>query len=176
MRQEERRARTRAALLKAAAAAFATRGYDGASVDAIAASVNLSKGAVYANFPTKLDLYLGVLGGLVDQAEMRLDRVARSLKSSPDPVLAAQHYFGFGGDTEHASLLADLWRTAVDQPPVRAVLDGYLDRRRALLGRSAIDGGASPGEAMRLAVTIGRLIDGEVLYRRLGEVSAEASS
>ena len=34
MRQEERRARTRAALLRAAAAAFANRGYDGASIDA----------------------------------------------------------------------------------------------------------------------------------------------
>lgn len=176
MRQEERRARTRAALLKAAAAAFATRGYDGASVDAIAASVNLSKGAVYANFPTKLDLYLGVLGSLIDQAEFRLERVASALADSSDPLSAAQRYFGLGGDTEHGSLFAELWRTASDYPPVRAVLEAYLERRRAVLGRGAIDGGAAPAQAARIAGTVARLIDAEVLYRRLGEVSAETVS
>jgi AcrR family transcriptional regulator len=176
MRQEERRARTRAALLKAAAAAFATRGYDGASVDAIASSVDLSKGAVYANFPTKLDLYLGVLGGLVDQAEFRLDRVVSALSESSDPLAAAQRYFGLGGDTQHASLLAELWRTASGYSPVRAVLDNYLERRRALLGKAAVDGGALPAEALRLAGTVARLIDAEVLYRRLGEAPVEAIS
>ena len=60
MRQTERRARTRAALLRAALAAFAERGYEGASIDTIAATAGLSKGAVYANFPNKLDLYLAV--------------------------------------------------------------------------------------------------------------------
>jgi AcrR family transcriptional regulator len=171
MRQEERRARTRAALLKAAATAFASRGYDGASIDAIAASVHLSKGAVYANFPTKRDLYLAVLGGLMDQADLRLDRVVRSMAESRDVLLAARSYFGLGGDTEHASLLAELWRTAAEHPSVRAVLDGYLERRRLALGRAAVDAGHSPGEAVQLAGTIERLIDAEVLYRRLGEGS-----
>ncbi len=173
MRQEERRARTRAALLKAATAAFATRGYDGASIDAIAASVNLSKGAVYANFPTKLDLYFGVLNGLMDQAERRLDRVAQSLAGSPDALAAALRYFGLPGDTEHASLFTELWRTAADHPAARTVLDSYLQRRKAVLGRAAIDGGAAPPEAMRVAGTVGRLIDAEMLYRRLGQVAME---
>jgi len=171
MRQEERRARTRAALLKAAAAAFASRGYDGASIDAIAASVHLSKGAVYANFPTKLDLYLAVLGGLIDQSELRLDRVVRSMAASRDVLAAARSYFGLGGDTEHASLLAELWRTAAEHPSVRAVLDGYLEHRRLGLSRAAIEAGQPPAEALRLAGTIERLIDAEVLYRRFGEAS-----
>lgn len=173
MRQEERRARTRAALLKAAAAAFASRGYDGSSVDAIAASVSLSKGAVYANFPTKLDLYLAVLSTLVDQAERRLERVAHALHESQDALTAARSYFGLGGDVEHASLLSDLWRTAADHPQVRAMLDGYVERRRLMLARAAVDAGHAPTEAMQLAATIERLIDAELLYRRLEEVSAK---
>lgn len=175
MRQEERRARTRAALLKAAAAAFASRGYDGASVDAIAASVSLSKGAVYANFPTKLDLYLAVVSTVVDQAELRLERVAHGLQDSKDALTAAGSYFGLGGDVEHASLLSDLWRTAGDHPQIRSVLDRYIERRRLMLARAAVDAGHTPADAMRLAATIGRLIDAEFLYRRLGEGSTETA-
>ena len=87
MRQEERRARTRATLLRAAATAFAARGYDGASVDAIAASVGLSKGAVYAHFPSKIELYFGVVDALIEQAELAVGHRRRALH---DPERAHQ--------------------------------------------------------------------------------------
>lgn len=173
MRQEERRARTRAALLKAAAEAFATRGYDGASVDAIAASVGLSKGAVYANFPAKLDLYLATLDSLLSQAELRNERVASALREGLNPLAASQRYFGLGGDANHAALVSVLWRTAIEHPAVRSALEEYLVRRGELFARAAVDAGASPTEALQVARTIERLIDAEILYRQLDQTAAD---
>ncbi len=49
MRQAERRAKTREALLLTAACCFAEHGYDGSSLDAIPASGGLSKGPIYAH-------------------------------------------------------------------------------------------------------------------------------
>ncbi|MEQ4720505.1 helix-turn-helix domain-containing protein [Nonomuraea sp. B19D2] len=53
--------RTRAAVLAAARAEFAERGYADAKVDRIAERAELTRGAVYSNFPSKRALYLAVL-------------------------------------------------------------------------------------------------------------------
>ncbi|TMR93442.1 TetR/AcrR family transcriptional regulator [Nonomuraea basaltis] len=53
--------RTRAAVLAAAREEFAGRGYADAKVDRIAERVELTRGAVYSNFPSKRALYLAVL-------------------------------------------------------------------------------------------------------------------
>jgi AcrR family transcriptional regulator len=53
--------RTRAAVLAAAREEFAERGYADAKVDRIAERAELTRGAVYSNFPSKRALYLGVL-------------------------------------------------------------------------------------------------------------------
>ncbi|MEU0992086.1 TetR/AcrR family transcriptional regulator [Streptomyces sp. NPDC005953] len=53
--------RTRAAVLVAAAAEFAAHGFVAAKVDQIAERAELTRGAVYSNFPSKRALYLAVL-------------------------------------------------------------------------------------------------------------------
>lgn len=58
----ERRDQTRKELLTAAAAVFAERGYHEASIDAIADAAGFTKGAVYAHFGSKEDLFLALLG------------------------------------------------------------------------------------------------------------------
>ncbi len=55
----ESRQRTREALVSAAMGVFARSGYAGASVDAIAARAGFTVGALYANFGTKEELFLG---------------------------------------------------------------------------------------------------------------------
>ena len=59
--QAERRAQTRAKLLKAAGAVFARRGYHEATLEEIAERAGLSKGALYYNFASKEDLFLALL-------------------------------------------------------------------------------------------------------------------
>ncbi len=171
MRQEERRARTRAALLRAAATAFAERGFDGASVDGIAASVGLSKGAVYAHFPSKLDLYLGVVQVLLEHAEWRMERVAAGIRSGTAASEASMQYLGLGGDSQHAALMSELWRAAAIEPHVRTVVERFVAARLDLLSRAAIDRGLAPSPALELAETVARFIDAGMLYRRIDEAA-----
>lgn len=64
--QGERRAQTRRALLDAAAALFAEKGVDGASIDAIAETADRTSGAVYDHFGGKEGLLFALLEGWVD--------------------------------------------------------------------------------------------------------------
>jgi len=57
----ERQAFTRAALLRSASRLICRRGMQGASIDAIAADAGYTKGAFYANFQSKQDLFLAML-------------------------------------------------------------------------------------------------------------------
>lgn len=175
MRQTERRARTRAALLRAALAAFAEKGYEGASIDTIAAAAGLSKGAVYANFPNKLDLYLAVIDSVADAAEERFGRVAHLMSEGQDPLRAARGFFRQDDDSAHVALMAELWTTATEHSPARSRLEQYIERRRLAFSQAAADAGHPPAEALRLAATVERLIDAEVLYRRLGRGADGAS-
>ena len=61
MTREEAKAQTRQALLEAAAEVFAANGFHGASIDAVAEAAGYTKGAVYAHFRSKEDLYLALL-------------------------------------------------------------------------------------------------------------------
>ncbi|WP_316043533.1 TetR/AcrR family transcriptional regulator [Actinomadura sp. CNU-125] len=58
--------RTRASVLVAARAEFAERGYADAKIDRIAERAELTRGAVYSNFPSKRALYLAVLVDSLD--------------------------------------------------------------------------------------------------------------
>jgi AcrR family transcriptional regulator len=57
----EQQERNRAAVLAAARDEFAERGYADAKIDRIAERAELTRGAVYSNFPSKRALYLAVL-------------------------------------------------------------------------------------------------------------------
>ncbi|GAA0959606.1 TetR/AcrR family transcriptional regulator [Actinocorallia libanotica] len=59
--RQEKRSRTRNALLDAAQRLWAERGIHGASLDDIAGAAGLTKGAVYSNFAGKTDLLFALL-------------------------------------------------------------------------------------------------------------------
>ena len=61
LNQKERKEETRQMLLESAAETFAQLGFHGASVDKIAESAGFSKGAVYAHFTSKEELFLALL-------------------------------------------------------------------------------------------------------------------
>jgi AcrR family transcriptional regulator len=61
--------RTRATVLAAARAEFAAHGYGEARVDRIAERAELTRGAVYSNFPGKRALYLAVLLDSMEQED-----------------------------------------------------------------------------------------------------------
>ena len=71
--QTQRRVRTRSRLLDAAYEVFSREGYHGATLDAIAARADVSKGALYYNFASKEDLFLVLLE---EQLAARVTEVA----------------------------------------------------------------------------------------------------
>ena len=76
MAQQERAVRTRRAVLEAAAAVFAERGYAAATIGEILARAQVTKGALYFHFDSKAALAQGVL-----EAQVTTDyHVPRELK------------------------------------------------------------------------------------------------
>lgn len=72
-------------LLEAAAASFASGGYAGTSIAAIASAAEMSKSTVFHHFPSKEALYLAVIGDAVADFGQRLDH---ALSASGDIATA----------------------------------------------------------------------------------------
>jgi AcrR family transcriptional regulator len=79
--------RTRAAVLTAAREEFTEHGYVDAKVDRIAERAELTRGAVYSNFPSKRALYLAVLVDLVERSTV--EAVAPASPASTGEALGA---------------------------------------------------------------------------------------
>ena len=59
--RKEKQAHTRACLMNSAAKVFALRGLQQASIDEVAEDAGFTKGAFYANFKSKEELFLAML-------------------------------------------------------------------------------------------------------------------
>ncbi|HEY5888214.1 MAG TPA: TetR/AcrR family transcriptional regulator [Acidimicrobiales bacterium] len=163
--QGERRARTRQALLDAAAELFAGRGVEGASVDAIAEAADRTSGAVYDHFGSKDGLLFALLEGWVDDvaavtgAELTTastleERMGVMWRNVADPVV---------GDGRWIALEHELWSYAARNEEARR----YLARRYraiwAAVGEGVaewVDGADEVGPAL-----IGLLLGLEMMRR-----------
>ncbi len=83
----ERSEETRAALLRSASRTICALGMHGASIDRIAAEAGFTKGAFYAHFASKEDLFLTMLDEHFATELARLDAV---LTGAEDPVVEAR--------------------------------------------------------------------------------------
>ncbi len=91
--------RTRGSLLKAAAQLFCDHGLEGASVDQIAQAAGYTKGAFYANFKSKEELFLVMLD---ERFSGELERIDQALAGAQEPHAearaAAADFIHFAGD------------------------------------------------------------------------------
>ena len=85
--RKERQAHTRRRLMRSAASVAAKRGLERASLDAVAEHAGFTKGAVYANFESKEDLFLAMLDARFAEHLEELDRI---LSSEDDPDVQAR--------------------------------------------------------------------------------------
>ncbi len=101
----------RAAILQAAAHAFAQSGYAATSVDDVAAAAGITKLIVYRHFDTKEALYRAVLEQVFDrQAELFLDSISDGLQAGS--ASAALLHVG----REWPDGFRLLWRHATREP------------------------------------------------------------
>jgi AcrR family transcriptional regulator len=114
---------TRNAVISAARAEFAARGYDAVSLDEIATAARVTKGAIYHHFANKRDLFRTVYEQLAGEVE---DRVRRRIARAGNPL-------------ERAELAIDAFLDFADDDAVRSVM--FRDGLVALGGECrAIDG------------------------------------
>src|SRR3954466_9527006 len=79
--------RTRESLLKAASKLFCRRGLEGTSIDQIAETAGYTKGAFYANFKSKEELFLVMLD---EKFSRELERLDHDLAGTDDPDAEAR--------------------------------------------------------------------------------------
>ncbi|HLM10463.1 MAG TPA: TetR/AcrR family transcriptional regulator [Thermoleophilaceae bacterium] len=85
--REERKAHTRARLMRSAAKVAAQRGLERASLDEVAEEAGFTKGAVYANFASKEALFLAMLDARFAE---RLEELDAILSTEQDPDTQAR--------------------------------------------------------------------------------------
>jgi AcrR family transcriptional regulator len=79
----EQGAATRAALVEAATALFATHGYDATAIPAVLSATGVSRGALYHHFDSKEALFEAVLKSVEVKV---MAKVARAASQSDDPL------------------------------------------------------------------------------------------
>ncbi|MCV7201726.1 TetR family transcriptional regulator [Mycolicibacterium peregrinum] len=129
----ENQARTRAALLDAAAQTCARKGYAAASVDEIAAAAGHSVGAVYSNFSSKEQLFSELMN---ERASGRLDQVAQTISENAGGPLAALGRMLVDiadNDIEFEAIQAEFWLHAVRNPDGMQILQDRSARTLASL-------------------------------------------
>jgi AcrR family transcriptional regulator len=135
--RQERQAKTRQALLEAAAAVFAERGFTAASLEEIAERAGYTRGAIYANFADKDELFLTLVerhkGAFVDAFER-----AAALASTQERLAEVQALLAGGPPglaADWTVLWAEVWLHAARHPQLAERLAEQERRYRGAVAR-----------------------------------------
>jgi AcrR family transcriptional regulator len=86
--RKEKQAHTRSCLMESAAKVFSRRGLDGGSIDDVAEDAGYTKGAFYANFKSKEELFLAMLDQRFAQ---KIEATERHWATDEPPPEQARH-------------------------------------------------------------------------------------
>lgn len=143
VRRSPKAERTRAELLAAARRVFAERGYEGASVGDVAAAAGYTKGAVYANFGSKEELFLELAREYTAQ-----DAALASSAQTPDLRKLFAVYPVSDERTTQTLIALEMYLYAIRHPEARTDLaplfGAAFEGVAALVHRSAT--GSSSGQ------------------------------
>lgn len=148
---------TRAALVTAARALFAERGYDGASVRAITRRAGSNLGAITYHFGSKEGLYHEVVASMVRPIRDRIVAVARQEAPALDRLDAVvEAYFQhFGRHPDLPRFLME--RIASGQlppPPVVTTMRQVLRTVSGLVAEGQADGSIRPGDPTLMTLSL----------------------
>jgi AcrR family transcriptional regulator len=172
--RKESQARTRSKLLEAAGKVFACRGLERATVDEVAGEAGYTKGAFYANFKSKEELFLAMLDERFGQRLEEIDRVLESGASVEDQARQAGRDFSeyVTTDPEWSRLFFEFAVQAMRDEEFRQEL---VTRHRTIRSRIAegftahkeVLGGEPPIPAEDVAMMTYAMADGFALARIL---------
>jgi AcrR family transcriptional regulator len=133
-KHQQRTDATRRALLKSARRIFARDGFEACRIEDIAAATGHTRGAFYAHFQTKEDLFFALLE---QEAGRRVDQIRTALArcTNPQDRLAAlrEFYVGRITDSRWAMLMLEFKLFALRHPSLRRKLAATHRRIRASL-------------------------------------------
>lgn len=146
-------AERRKQLLDVAGSLFAEHGYHGLSMEQLADAAGVSKPVLYQHFPSKRDLYLGLLRDAVAEMEAQVTKALEGTHDNKARVHGAiGAYFDFIGDRRFALLFGTAELADAD---VRAEVDQANDRVAHVVGGLiAKDAGLSLERARLLAAAV----------------------
>lgn len=156
---------TRTRLIQVSEKCFVRFGFAGMSIDAIAKEIGMTKGAVYANFASKENLFLAVL----DQKMALQDQVIEDIFAKPPQTWmdALQMYLVrlFAESHGWRLLVTEFWLHAARNPTLKQALALHYERRRQKLAQfftrySMEIGSTLPLPAEQLASTLIALSNG----------------
>ena len=152
----ERKEQTRRALLDAGRDLFVREGFHRTTLDRVAGEAGFTKGAVYASFPTKADLFLAIFERRVDERIERLRRIAAPATSIEKLIRVISHDFQRMMREEHdwSLLLIEFWVHAARDDQLR---DRLLEQRRRFRA-AVIDVARSAGAENELKMDIGDFV------------------
>jgi len=165
--RSERRARTRVALLEAAARVYAREGFD-ATLDQVGEEAGYTKGAVYDHFGSKENLLVALLDEYLT-AEIA-DQVALfdpAKETSERPRAGAEHWMEqLRSDPAVFRLFVELWvhaqrddrlrrRLVTGMTAMRATFKGFAAERSSISGLSPSEADAEWFATVMLAVSVG---------------------
>jgi len=131
LRRQERSETTRQRLLRSAEIIFARDGFEAARLEEIAAEAGYTRGAFYANFESKEDLFFALLEGEISSRIAAVEKLLQEFRDPRAKLRAFREFFLRLCDDRRWSLLALEFKLfAVRHPEVRARL-AALNRRLA---------------------------------------------
>jgi AcrR family transcriptional regulator len=135
-RQRERTAATRRKLLAAAKRIFAQQGFEAARLEDIAAGAGYTRGAFYANFEDKEEIFFALLEEWVRE---RIESITAAMRRHTDPLekLAAlrKHYAEVATDRRLVLISLEFKLFALRHPEAHARLRNRHRRIRACWGK-----------------------------------------
>lgn len=158
------KSRTREQILRSAAQLFTQRGFDSVSVDEVMAAAGLTRGAFYAHFRSKADLYAEAISHAAELARARLQA---ALPAEPSlPQVAAAYLEADNRSCVMAGCPLAFLATDIAQRDEQ-VRGAYTDVFKSLMAALAqLQPEAERGEIMRAAVL---MVGGMALARALND-------
>ena len=148
--RSSRKAATRTRLLEAAARVYARRGFNGATLDEVAAEAGFTKGAVYGHFGSKENLLLALMEEhLARQVVEQVTLFDRERNTWERPLAGSARWMErLEQDPDPFRLFIELWSYAQRDERLRERLAEGLQTLRATFARfaaaSAADAGLEP--------------------------------
>ena len=180
--RKEKQAKTRSSLMSSAARIFCKQGLERASIEEVAQDAGYTKGAFYANFASKQELFLAMLD---ERFTQRIEEVDRAFADDEFPPEQARHAAGefaraLQGDPEYKRLYLEFASYALRDADFREELltrfATLRDRLERVYGRRMEEYGLALDIPVdRIVRMVIAMADGWVLWQLLepGEVDED---